>query len=70
MKCYGSPPLSKSKKGEEDRYMGLKKAIWFVSVSRNALVVVGSAVAAFVFEIYDMKPFSLTCKYYSFIVWS
>lgn len=39
---------------------GLKKALWLLSTSRNAIVVVLCSVAAFLFEIYSETPFKLT----------
>lgn len=62
LRVAGSPPLAKAAKGEGATKMGLRKAVWFLSVSRNALVVVGCAVLAFVFDRRDERPFSLTCK--------
>ncbi|XP_075973645.1 sodium-independent sulfate anion transporter [Anticarsia gemmatalis] len=39
---------------------GLKKALWILSTSRNAIVVVGCSLAAFFFEKYSTQPFKLT----------
>lgn len=39
---------------------GLKKTLWLLSTSRNAIVVVGCSVAAFLFEKYSTQPFKLT----------
>ncbi|KAH9633319.1 hypothetical protein HF086_004033 [Spodoptera exigua] len=39
---------------------GLKKTLWLLSTSRNAIVVVGCSLAAFFFEKYSTQPFKLT----------
>ncbi|KAJ8915023.1 hypothetical protein NQ315_015998 [Exocentrus adspersus] len=61
LKDYGTPPLASTKK-EKEKYATLKKIVWFISVARNAMVVIGCAVIAFVLNKYGEKPFSLTSK--------
>ncbi|KAJ8730050.1 hypothetical protein PYW07_017088 [Mythimna separata] len=39
---------------------GLKKTLWLLSTSRNAIVVIGCSLAAFLFEKYSTQPFKLT----------
>ncbi|KAJ0177271.1 hypothetical protein K1T71_007280 [Dendrolimus kikuchii] len=39
---------------------GLKKALWLLSTSRNAIIVVLCSVAAYLFESYSENPFKLT----------
>lgn len=62
IKDFGSPPLETVEKGQSIHKLRLRKLVWFISVSRNALVVIACAVLAFVLEKHDMHPFSLTCK--------
>ncbi|XP_050298009.1 sodium-independent sulfate anion transporter-like [Anthonomus grandis grandis] len=60
LKDYGEPPVSTEKTPEKSSTY--KKIIWFISVGRNAMVVVGCAFMAYIFKIYDHKPFALTSK--------
>ncbi|KAJ8978074.1 hypothetical protein NQ317_000632, partial [Molorchus minor] len=60
LKDYGAPPLADLEKGE--KVSPLKKIIWFLSVSRNALVVIVCAVTAYFLDAAGEKPFSLTTK--------
>ncbi|CAG9767314.1 unnamed protein product [Ceutorhynchus assimilis] len=57
LKDYGEPPMSNEKSSSM-----CKKAVWFVSVGRNAMVVISCAVVAFIFKQHDYKPFSLTAQ--------
>lgn len=56
LKQLGSSPQDKKQSS------GWRKTIWFLSVSRNALVVIVCAVMAFTFAENNMKPFSLTSE--------
>ncbi|CAH1996914.1 unnamed protein product [Acanthoscelides obtectus] len=57
MKDFGAALISTDSKEKTPTY---KKIVWLTSVARNALVVVGCAVATFVLDMHGMKPFSLT----------
>lgn len=59
IKDFGTPPFSK-KANQEKQYF--KNFIWFSSIARNAFIVVATSVLAFIFTLYGMYPFSLTCK--------
>ncbi|XP_049699523.2 sodium-independent sulfate anion transporter [Helicoverpa armigera] len=50
MKDINLPPSQK----------GLKKTLWLLSTSRNAIVVIGCSLAAFLFDKYSTQPFKLT----------
>lgn len=39
---------------------GLKKTLWLLSTSRNAIIVIGCSLTAFFFESYSTQPFKLT----------
>ncbi|KAF2891590.1 hypothetical protein ILUMI_14583, partial [Ignelater luminosus] len=60
IKELGSPPISGEKKKEGGGSHKFKVFMWFLSVSRNAIVVISCAVIAFVLDMHDIKPFSLT----------
>ncbi|XP_018330827.1 sodium-independent sulfate anion transporter [Agrilus planipennis] len=62
IKDYGTPPVSESKEGSRDLKSILKTFVWFLSVSRNAVVVLLCAVMAYTFSLHESKPFSLTSK--------
>lgn len=46
-----------SNSSESRRYLG--KVIWFFSTSRNILVVLISALVAYLFDVYAVRPFVL-----------
>ncbi|KAG5888756.1 hypothetical protein JTB14_021502 [Gonioctena quinquepunctata] len=56
LKDYGAPLLENEDQKKQPAY---KKMIFLVSVSKNALVVVGCAAAAFILDLHDLRPFSL-----------
>ncbi|XP_030764462.1 sodium-independent sulfate anion transporter-like [Sitophilus oryzae] len=60
LKDYGVPPIKTT--SPEKQAATYKKCIWFVSVGRNAMVVISCAVLAFIFKYHDHKPFALTSK--------
>ncbi|XP_049820326.1 sodium-independent sulfate anion transporter-like isoform X2 [Aethina tumida] len=60
LKDWGDPPLEDAQ--VKHKTSKLKKIIWFSSVSRNAVVVIFCATMAYIFGMYDMKPFSLTSE--------
>ncbi|KAJ8959234.1 hypothetical protein NQ318_022497 [Aromia moschata] len=61
LKDYGVPPLAG--KGDASKKVPvLKKIIWFVSVARNAVVVISCAAMALILDNAGKKPFSLTTK--------
>ncbi|XP_074038266.1 sodium-independent sulfate anion transporter [Leptinotarsa decemlineata] len=59
LKDYGSPLVED--KDQKRQPLG-RKVIFLLSVSKNALVVVGCAVLAFILNLHDLKPFSLQDK--------
>ncbi|XP_069683415.1 sodium-independent sulfate anion transporter-like isoform X2 [Periplaneta americana] len=49
-------------KNVTNRHKRIKKALWFISISRNAVIVLLSGIVAFCFEQYGSAPFILSGK--------
>ncbi|CAH0563574.1 unnamed protein product [Brassicogethes aeneus] len=60
LKDCGEPPLEDHHEQSKESVNGCKKFIWFCSVSRNALVVISSAIMVYALNLHDIKPFSVT----------
>lgn len=59
----GVPPLTPNGKDDEKiKYKPAKVTVWFIAVSRSAIVVIFCASLAIILESYDMTPFKLTSK--------
>lgn len=52
-----------SPSGSKTEKSNARSVLWFISVARNAIVVLICAFTAFIFEVNEMKPFSLTGKF-------
>lgn len=61
LKNYGVPPLEGSKLEKSTSHK--KKIVWFLSIGRNALVVIGCALGAYILEKNNNTSLSLVCGF-------
>lgn len=60
LKDYGIPPVPKHNQNKEEKYRKFKIFLWFLSVSRNALVVLISTMVSYNLLDGDQNPFFLS----------
>lgn len=64
LKEYGQPPFEEPDKNI--RYLKLKKILWFLSISKNVVVVVTCSFLVYILDCKDIHPFSLSGIYFKY----